>query len=998
MMGKKQKISALLCKPSYQYREVNGFTTCEKGRFVINLHNSEVSIGTDTKPTDEVQRQTADEVKAEQNKEIILKIESSMTIPEEDLGSLKKEILSVPSTVDYGYDYIEKVKQHLSDKVWENYSIEIEVPVSKGNHKKLENSDEYRLYKQIQKMQSDAFLIRGHSVNGRKGGSGEGYATALISGKYNSQHNSSFEKYMGAIPQNLYAAIPIAAREVLKNEIELRVRDVDSTGLYGVLFETNFEYTDESPMIPSGMRLTAKIVLVPNHSVGRATPFEFEPPPNDIIYTAIEKRLWSYTTSKDNALEWNDDTKQVELVIDIDITNIPLPQSGPNPEIQRGRISSTCDSELLAKRHEYIEEMDANYQGVKPNLSKNRTKVVEARTRLGKLSKQVEQLKVQYEDVKNMPETTYQEIIKKNQEIEKLDKRKAGIQRNISDLSMKLASLNKESEEIPTVEKIQADGKIISGGKQSAIISGYIKSEFYELDSSRAELIENIRSLQTETQDASTALKASGINSTVALKDVEQVRLFYEKFLKDAKPSNEKLEALNDLIGRCGNFSPPKADVLDSLLNIPQKNPIKELIEILKIEHSDVEVFLLGIHHAVKANNHNVIKKIAAAKGDLNVRDEQGNAPLHHAVNINELGTVRVLIENGADINATGANGYTPLHLAISQNRMDLVRELLEAKADLTIQDNQARTPLDHAIAQNRMDLVGVILKHDKGDPKIVDAQRQTLLKNAIAEKRLDLIQVLLKAGVDPNITDKDGYTPLYHAVFNKQHEVATQLLIGNANPNKTYGNGLTALHIAADKGDAKMASLLMQYGADPNKTYGNGFTALHRAADKGDAKMASLLMQHRADPNKQDSANQATPLHYAVKHNHGEVVRCLIHNKASDKIPDKHGATPRKMAENKPKIKQLLSPESHQHRSSGYGEGNMLPLGDPVPKRKREDSTGPEEKRRKKEEDPQHTQKFQQHQEAYKSALAGQSSGFSQNSPANEGEDVDMNRDHKFG
>jgi ankyrin repeat protein len=970
MMGKKQIISALLCKPSYQYREVNGFTTCERGRFVVNLHNSEVSIGTNTEPADEDQMQTADEIKAEQNKEIISKIESSTTIPEEDLESLKKEILSAPGTVKYGYEYIKKVKEHLRDEVQSSHTIEIKGAVSKGNQGKLENSDEYRLYKQIQKMQSDAFLIRGHSVNGRKGGSGAGYATALISGKNNKQHYSNFEKYMGAIPQNLYGAIPFAAREVLKNEIELRVRDVGSTGLYGVLFETNFEYTDESPMIPSRMGLTAKIVLVPNHSVGRATPFEFEPPPNDEIYTAIENRMWGYTTSKDSALGWNDARKQAELVIDLDITNIPLPLPGPNPEIQQGRISSTCDSELLAKRHEHIEEMDVNYQGVKPNLSKNRTEVVKAHTQLVKLGGGVEQLKVQYENVKNMPETTYQEIIKKNQEIEKLDKKKAVIQRSISRLSIKLTSLNKESEEIPTVEKIQAYGKIISGGKPSAIISGYIKSEFHELDSSRAELIESIRNLQEGTQSVSTALKDSGINSAVALKDVEQVRLFYERFLKDTKPSNEKLEALNDLIGRCENFSPPKADVLDFLLNIPQKNPIKELIEILKIERSDVEVFLRGIHHAVEANNHNVIKQIAAAEGDLNVRDEQGNAPLHHAVNRNELGTVRVLIENGADINATDANGYTPLHLAISQNRMDLVRELVDANADLTIHDSQERTPLGYAIAQNRIDLVGVILQNDKSEPKIVNAQGQTLLKKAIAEKRLDLIQVLLKAGVDPNITDKDGYTPLHHAVFNKQHEVATQLLIGNANPNKTYGNGLTALH---------------------------------RAADKGDAKMAWLLMQHGGDPNKQDSVNQATPLHYAVNRNHGEVVRCLILYKASDNIPDKHGATPRKMAENKPEIKKLFSPESHQHRSSGYGEGNKLSSGDHVQKRKREVNTDREEKRRKKEEvpnpdDPQHTQKFQQHQEAYKSALAGQSSGSSKNSPANEGDDADMNGDHKFG
>ena len=147
---------------------------------------------------------------------------------------------------------------------------------------------------------------------------------------------------------------------------------------------------------------------------------------------------------------------------------------------------------------------------------------------------------------------------------------------------------------------------------------------------------------------------------------------------------------------------------------------------------------------AVKANDHERVKRLVDGGADVNALESNGDALLVMAAYLGHTNVVRVLLEAGADVTAvdpgmqatalhaaayagrTAAaalliehgididrqgpyNGYTALHDAIWQNNIDTASVIIEAGANLSLRNHEGQTPLEFARSKHRREIVDMI-------------------------------------------------------------------------------------------------------------------------------------------------------------------------------------------------------------------------------------------------------------------------------------------------
>src|SRR6185503_18206436 len=110
-----------------------------------------------------------------------------------------------------------------------------------------------------------------------------------------------------------------------------------------------------------------------------------------------------------------------------------------------------------------------------------------------------------------------------------------------------------------------------------------------------------------------------------------------------------------------------------------------------------------------------------------------------------------------------------------------------------------------------------------------------------------------------------------------KHYETAAFLLDKGMNPNHMNWREFTLLHDMAHTADSSKASLLIRYGADVNYV-DNEYrsTPLGYASRWGHVEMVKLLLDSGADPNK-SGASWSTPLSWARRKHHAQVETLLL-------------------------------------------------------------------------------------------------------------------------
>lgn len=161
---------------------------------------------------------------------------------------------------------------------------------------------------------------------------------------------------------------------------------------------------------------------------------------------------------------------------------------------------------------------------------------------------------------------------------------------------------------------------------------------------------------------------------------------------------------------------------------------------------------------------------------------------------------------------------------------------------------------------------------------KIKDPADKSLLDHAILLKQqpvLDHVYELAKR-VEKETPELREMTIFFWAVLSNQKDEVVRLIQKGANVNEGVYPG-TPLCLATEHGNLEMVKLLLDQGAEINQARNrDNKTPLLIASKKGDLEMVKLLLKKGADINKANNS-KATPLFFALKHNHLEVVDALL-------------------------------------------------------------------------------------------------------------------------
>lgn len=157
---------------------------------------------------------------------------------------------------------------------------------------------------------------------------------------------------------------------------------------------------------------------------------------------------------------------------------------------------------------------------------------------------------------------------------------------------------------------------------------------------------------------------------------------------------------------------------------------------------------LINIIHELRDNPRNIahIKKVIrnyVNEGfDINTKYLKGKTIAHYVVKYNVAGLFIFLSKLGLNLNICDDNYDAPIHTAVKNNRLWLVKELINASVDINIPGEYEATPLHLAVTEGYIDIVKLLIK-SKADISLVDERNLTVLDYAIDEKNQQIIDLL---------------------------------------------------------------------------------------------------------------------------------------------------------------------------------------------------------------------------------------------------------------
>ncbi len=242
---------------------------------------------------------------------------------------------------------------------------------------------------------------------------------------------------------------------------------------------------------------------------------------------------------------------------------------------------------------------------------------------------------------------------------------------------------------------------------------------------------------------------------------------------------------------------------------------------------------------------------------------------------------------------------YTsPLHLAVREGHVDLVRFLIEHGAlDPTYRTHPFLDSLITVSDDRGFDEITQILRHSLADPALtrewgdtgaIDYEKdatQTRFQQLVNDRQHDEVEAMLQER--PQLAHDEtafwGEGILAMPAKDGDHHLLELLMehgarcpdISKWGARYYFKNYLTA-------------RFLLERGMNPNHMNWRGFTLLHDMAHTGDLAKARLLIEHGADINRVDDEYRSTPLGYAARWGHVDIVKLLLDCGAD---PDKSGA-----------------------------------------------------------------------------------------------------------
>jgi len=304
---------------------------------------------------------------------------------------------------------------------------------------------------------------------------------------------------------------------------------------------------------------------------------------------------------------------------------------------------------------------------------------------------------------------------------------------------------------------------------------------------------------------------------------------------------------------------------------------------------------------AVEQGNSEICSLLLDQKANVDIENFLGLTPLLIAIEKNSMALVTLLFEKRPQLqNFQTENQINPLAFAAELGKEEMVQLFLDVDFQINVEGSKEEKSLLYYAAMFgnvtfASHLVGLGFDiHESGnDEKIhVDDDegigwkrlRHTPLYTAAKEGHTEMVRFLLGSGADINRGGKLLHdTPLYIASATGQLPVVEVLIKKKATYDALNGvtNFFSPLYVAVVNGHVKVAEYLICIHKFDGRNikykdaYGNSRTALSLAAEIGSVDMVKLLLVSYFEKPKE--GDEHSPLHYAVKNSHEDVVKLLL-------------------------------------------------------------------------------------------------------------------------
>ena len=198
----------------------------------------------------------------------------------------------------------------------------------------------------------------------------------------------------------------------------------------------------------------------------------------------------------------------------------------------------------------------------------------------------------------------------------------------------------------------------------------------------------------------------------------------------------------------------------------------KENISVVRYLIEDCRVRInsnMQVHFSVLHGHLSVVKYFKEKLSyDLNIKNNQGQAPLHVACLEGNIDVVRYLVEEClVNFNSRDNDGDTPLSIAVENGHLNIVECLIKQGCDPMQRDNNGNTPVHLAAYNGHLAIVKYFKEQLKCDLNATNYQEQLPIHAACEEGELEIVQYLIGECVT-NVEDSDRDITLQNLPGNK--------------------------------------------------------------------------------------------------------------------------------------------------------------------------------------------------------------------------------------
>jgi len=283
---------------------------------------------------------------------------------------------------------------------------------------------------------------------------------------------------------------------------------------------------------------------------------------------------------------------------------------------------------------------------------------------------------------------------------------------------------------------------------------------------------------------------------------------------------------------------------------------------------------------AARSGDKEAVRALLKQGADVNAAEGDGTTALHWAARAGDAELVQMLLYAGTNVKATTRLGaYTPLMMAAQAGHSAVVAALLTGGSDVKATSTTGTTPLMFAAQSGDPRTVTMLVEGGSDVDARETAMGQTPLMFAAAYNRVDVVKLLLARGAEIKATSKVvDLTKL----SSPEEEFFRQRAAQNA-----------ARAAAGGPRPPDVPGVTRQFRYNELVGTSGGFSPLHFAVRQGHAEVVTALVDAGADVNQLNPGDKSTPLVVAIVNGHFDIGNYLIDKGADPNLASDNGVAP---------------------------------------------------------------------------------------------------------